>query len=265
MTVLDDILAHKRREVRARRRAHGDLDAALQRLGAPAPRGFAQALRRRQAASAPAIIAELKKASPSLGVIRADYQPQAIAKGYELAGAACLSVLTDERYFQGSDADLQQVRAAVSIPVLRKEFIVDPYQVLESVALGADCILLIVSALTDGELHRLHREAQHQGLDVLVEVHDAAELARALALQPKMVGINNRNLKTFETNVETTLTLLDLIPQDMMVVTESGLRDPSQVQALLRRGVPAFLIGETFMRAEDPGQALARMLREAAS
>lgn len=264
MTVLDDILAHKRREVRVRRQARGDLASALQRLGAPTPRGFAQALRRRQAAGAPAIIAELKKASPSLGVIRADYQPQAIAKGYERAGAACLSVLTDERYFQGSDAHLQEARAAVSIPVLRKEFIVDPYQLPESVLLGADCILLIVSALSDAELHRLHQEAQHHGLDVLVEVHDDAELARALALQPSMVGINNRNLKTFETNVETTLTLLDLVPDDVLVVSESGLGDPSQVQALLRRGVPAFLIGETFMRAEEPGQALGRMLREVA-
>ena len=258
MTVLDEILTHKRREVRTRRRER-DLNLAWRRLGAPTPRGFMQALRHRQAAGSPAVIAELKKASPSKGVIRADYRPQAIAKSYEQAGAACLSVLTDELYFQGADEHLQQARQAVSIPVLRKEFIVDSYQVLESVVLGADCILLIVSALTDAELHRLHREAGCYGLDVLVEVHDAADLERALAFRPRMVGINNRNLKTFETNVETTLGLLEQVPQDVLVVTESGFHEPRQVQAMLDRGVPAFLVGEAFMRAQDPGAALGEL------
>ena len=225
----------------------------------PPPRGFAAALRRKIATGKPAVIAELKKASPSKGLIRADFDPPTLARSYQDAGAACLSVLTDEKHFQGADEHLRQARAAVALPVLRKEFIIDAYQVTESRALGADCILLIVSALAADELKSLHRQATDLGLDVLVEVHDANELQTALPLNPELIGINNRNLKTFETRIKTTLDLLDQIPKKALVVTESGFHHRHQVQRMRTQGVNAFLVGEAFMRAANPGTALTEL------
>ena len=259
MSQLEAILEHKRREV-AQRKGQRSL-AALQAAAArqAPPRGFVAALRRKIAAGVPAVIAELKRASPSRGLIRADYDPQAIARGYQDAGAACLSVLTDARHFQGADEHLRQARAAVSLPVLRKEFIVDAYQLPESRALGADCILLIASALSADELAALHGQARGFGLDVLIEVHDANELQTALSLNPEAIGVNNRNLKTFETRIETTLDLLGQIPQDVLVVTESGFHEPAQVGRMLAEGVGAFLVGEALMRADDPGAALVEL------
>ncbi len=255
-TVLDEILAHKRKEVEARK---GALPLAALRESAeqlPPPRGFRDALLRKTAAGEAAVIAEIKKASPSKGVIRAEFDPPAIAQGYEAAGAACLSVLTDTKYFQGADAHLQAARSAVSLPVLRKEFILDPYQVYEARSLGADCVLLIVSALEFEELKSLAELAESLGLDVLIEVHDREELEAALSLQPGLVGINNRNLKTFETSLATTFELLDAVPEGVTVVTESGIHRKRDVRAMLDRGVYAFLVGEAFMRAPDPGAAL---------
>ena len=256
MTVLDRIIAHKRDEVAERRRRRGvaELEAAIE---AQFPvRGFAEALDRKVAAGDPAVIAELKKASPSKGLIRANYDPAAIAPQYEAAGAACLSVLTDEAFFQGADQHLQDARQATALPVLRKDFMVDGYQILESRALGADCVLLIVAALDAAQFKALYQQAQALGLDALVEVHDAAELETALQLNPRLVGINNRNLKTFETRLETTLGLLAQIPDGVRVVTESGFHAPGQVRMMRERGVDAFLVGEAFMRADDPGAEL---------
>ena len=256
MTILDRIIAHKREEVaeRRRRRDVGELKAEADRQSAP--RGFADALDRKIAAGLPAVIAEIKKASPSKGLIRANYDPAAIAPQYEAAGAACLSVLTDQAFFQGADQHLQAARQAAALPVLRKDFMVDGYQILESRALGADCVLLIVSALDAAQLKALVQQALALGLDALIEVHDAAELDTALELNPRLVGINNRNLKTFETRLETTLDLLARIPEDVRVVTESGFHEPGQVRLMRERGVGAFLVGEAFMRADDPGAAL---------
>jgi indole-3-glycerol phosphate synthase len=189
-------------------------------------------------------------------VIRPDFRPVDIARSYEAAGAACLSVLTDEKYFQGSDDYLRQIREAVTLPLLRKEFIVDDYQIAESRLIGADCILLIVSALDQSSLENFHRQAVGIGLDVLIEVHDAEELDRALSLGPKLVGINNRNLKTFETSLDNTFRLLDAIPEDVLVVTESGIHTAEDVKAMREHDVHAFLVGEAFMRSEDPGAAL---------
>lgn len=255
-TVLDDILAHKRQEVENRRRT---LPLAVVRESAakqPAPRGFINALKKKTGAGQAAVIAEIKKASPSKGVIREDFDPPALARSYEEAGAACLSVLTDERYFQGGDAHLQGARNAVSLPVLRKDFTVDDYQVFEARALGADCILLIVSALDRARLQTLGELAAELGLDVLMEVHNRRELETALALEPTLVGINNRDLRTFNTSLTTTFELLDAIPEGILIVTESGIHERSQVRAMLERGVHAFLVGEAFMRAPDPGAAL---------
>jgi len=222
----------------------------------PAARGFRAALENRIAADQPAIIAEIKKASPSKGVIRANFDPPAIARRYADCGAACLSVLTDERFFQGSNQDLVAARAAVDLPVLRKDFMIDAWQLHESRALGADAVLLIVAALDDAALRDLGQTAQALGLDVLVEVHDPFELDRALATGATLIGINNRDLRTFETSVETTLRLLPRMPAGVRVVTESGIATHEQVTTLRRQGVNAFLVGETFMRADDPGQAL---------
>ena len=256
MSQLAAILEHKRTEVAQRKAQRPLADIEAQAAEPPPPRGFVAALRRKIAAGKPAVIAELKKASPSKGLIRADYDPPALALGYQDAGASCLSVLTDEKHFQGADEHLRQARAAVSLPVLRKEFIIDAYQVAESRALGADCILLIVSALDADDLESLHQQARALGLEVLVEVHDANELQTALSLNPELIGINNRNLKTFETRIETTLGLLDQIPKDVLVVTESGFHHRHQVQRMRAQGVNAFLVGEALMRAADPGAAL---------
>jgi indole-3-glycerol phosphate synthase len=227
---------------------------------ASSPRDFEGALRAKIAAGESAVIAEIKKASPSKGVLRVDFDPPAIAASYERGGAACLSVLTDRPYFQGAPEFLTAARAACTLPALRKDFIVDEYQIAESRAFGADAILLIVAALDNDRLAALESCAGDFGMAVLVEVHDATELDRALQLATKLVGINNRNLRTFEVSLATTLDLLPQIPEDRLVITESGIRSPVEVAVMRAHGVQAFLVGEAFMRAEDPGAALATLL-----
>ena len=258
-TILENIVARKYEEVKENR-AKVSLDE-LQRLAASAdaPRGFAQALRTRAATQQPAVIAEVKKASPSKGVIRENFNPAEIAASYRQGGAACLSVLTDIDFFQGSPDYLKQARAACDLPVIRKDFLVDPYQVVEARAMGADCVLLIVASLEDGQMAELNAAAVEQGLDVLVEVHDAAELERALQLDTPLVGVNNRNLHNFEVSLNTTLELLPQIPADRLAVTESGILTRDDVQLMLDNGVYSFLVGEAFMRAEDPGAELKRL------
>lgn len=255
--ILQKIVAVKREEVAAARaeRSLADLRADAQALGGV--RDFAGALRAREAAGRPAVIAEVKKASPSKGVLRERFVPAEIAASYERGGAACLSVLTDERFFQGSALYLQQARAACALPVLRKDFIVDPYQVVQARAMGADCILLIAACLDDAQMADLEAEAFALGMAVLVEVHDGAELERALRLKTPLLGINNRNLRTFEVSLETTLGLLPRIPAERLLVTESGILARADVQRMRAAGVGAFLVGEAFMRADDPGRALA--------
>ena len=230
---------------------------------AAAPRGFARAIRAKVAAGRPAVIAELKRASPSKGLLRAQFDPAAIAASYERAGAACLSVLTDRPFFQGAPEYLVAARAACSLPALRKEFIIDEYQVAQSRVLGADAILLIVAALDDARLAALERCAHGYGMDVLVEVHDAAELDRALALSTPLIGINNRNLRTFAVSLHTTIELLARVPGDRVVVTESGIVAQRDVAQMRRHGVHAFLVGEAFMRAPDPGAALTALFGDA--
>ena len=252
MTILAEILAHKVREVAERRARRSLADVRSAAEAAPPARGFADALRGRR----PGVIAEIKKASPSQGVIRPHFEPVEIARAYEDAGAACLSVLTDERYFQGQDAYLVAARDATALPALRKDFVVDAYQVFEARALGADCILLIVSALDADRLRQFDALARELGMDVLIEVHDADELDTALTLTPALLGINNRDLKTFEISLDTTLALLPAIPESVTVVTESGIHSREDVQRMRRAGVEAFLVGEAFMRDPDPGVAL---------
>lgn len=257
--ILQRIVAVKREEVAA---ASASRDLASLRTEAEArrdSRGFAAALRAKIAAGRPAVIAEVKKASPSKGVIRERFVPAEIAASYAEHGAACLSVLTDESFFQGSVAYLQQARAACSLPVLRKDFMIDSYQVYEARAMGADCILLIAACLDDAEMADLEACAMSLGMDVLVEVHDAGELDRALRLKTPLVGINNRNLRSFEVSLDTTLGLLPQVPADRVLVTESGIVGPADVQRMRAHHVNAFLVGEAFMRAEDPGQALATL------
>ncbi|HIP53651.1 MAG TPA: indole-3-glycerol phosphate synthase TrpC [Chromatiales bacterium] len=257
--ILKKIVRRKREEVaeRLRRRPLADVAAAAER--ASAPRGFADALERRIAAGQAGVIAEIKKASPSKGVLREDFRPAEIARSYERGGAACLSVLTDVDFFQGSDACLREARAACGLPVIRKDFIIDPYQVQEARALDADCILLIVACLDDDRLRGLNDLAHELGMDVLIEVHDGEELERALRVENRLIGINNRNLRTFEVSLETTLRLLDRIPADRRVVTESGIHAREDVALMRENGVEAFLVGEAFMRAEDPGARLAEL------
>jgi len=253
VTILDRIVAAKRADLAA-------LDAsAIQRnaRAAPPPRDFVGALRGRQ----PAVIAEVKRASPSRGVLREDFDPVAIAKSYERGGAACLSVLTDREFFQGSGEDLVAARGACALPVLRKDFVIDPLQVAESRALGADAILLIAACLEDRAMRELEAAALDLGMAVLVEVHDAAELARALKLRTPLLGINNRDLRTFETRLETTLDLLPRIPPERLVITESGILSRAHVERMRDAGVQAFLVGEAFMRAPDPGGALRELFR----
>jgi indole-3-glycerol phosphate synthase len=245
----------------AERRRRVGLDE-LERLAAAAdaPRGFARALIEQAGQKKPAVIAEIKKASPSKGVIREQFEPAEIAVSYEKGGATCLSVLTDIDFFQGADAYLQQARAACALPVIRKDFLIDPYQVVEARALGADCILLIVSALDDVRMAELAATAKQVGLDVLVEVHDGDELERALAtLDTPLIGVNNRNLHTFEVSLETTLDLLPRIPRDRLAITESGVLNRADVDLMKINEVYAFLVGEAFMRAELPGQELQRL------
>ncbi len=260
--ILDRIVDTKRREVAAAIRQVSLQDIETAARAASLPRDFVGALRRRLDQGLPAVIAEVKKASPSKGVLREDFRPAEIALSYERHGAACLSVLTDHDYFQGGPEALQAARAACSLPVLRKDFIVEPYQVYETRAMGADALLLIVAALTQSEMVALSRLAQSLGLAVLVEAHDGAELTRALALETPLIGINNRNLKTFETHLETTLQLRKQVPVDRIVITESGIASVDDVAKMRSHGVHAFLVGEAFMRAPDPGAALARLFAD---
>ena len=257
--ILDAILARKREEVAARGARVPLAEVIARAAAADAPRGFADAIAARVAAGSPAVIAEVKKASPSKGLIRPDFDPVAIARSYAAGGAACLSVLTDVDFFQGSDAYLQQARAACALPVLRKDFTIAPYQVYEARALGADCILLIVAALEDARLAELTAMALDLGMDVLVEVHDIDELERAIQVPAPLLGINNRNLRSFEVSLDTTLALRDAVPRDRILVTESGIATPADVQRMRAAGVDAFLVGEAFMREPDPGAGLQRL------
>ena len=257
--ILNRILARKVAEI-AERRAREPLANLVARSADMAPtRGFAAALETKLAAGQPGVIAEVKKASPSQGVIRADFDPAAIARSYAAAGAACLSVLTDRDFFQGDEAYLQLARDACALPVLRKDFTIDAYQVHEARAIGADAILLIVAALNDDDLLELALLAAELDLDVLVEVHDEAELARALEIPAPLIGINNRNLRTFETSLDTTLRMRDRVGDDRVLVTESGIHTPGDVARMRAAGIGAFLVGEAFMRAKDPGAELARL------
>ena len=253
--ILAEIVAHKRNEVAFRRGVRPLGDVRRDAEAASAARGFAEAIK----ASDPAVIAEIKRASPSEGVIRTEFDPADIATSYEGAGATCLSVLTDERYFMGCDRHLEVTRNVTTLPALRKDFIVDHYQVYESRALGADCMLLIAAALDDGQLGDLAQLGDEVGLDVLVEVHDGRELDAALDLGARLVGINNRDLSTFTTNLDTTIDLLSVIPDAVTVVTESGIHTPDDVRRLRDAGVHAFLVGTAFMREGDPGRALQRL------
>ena len=254
--ILQRILQRKQEEISDRRGKRPETDLRDLVAGQDAPRGFVQALRDKNALGQPAVIAEIKKASPSKGVIRENFYPADIARSYQSGGAACLSVLTDRDFFQGHEDYLQQARAACELPVIRKDFIVDPYQVIEARAIGADCILLIVAALDDARMSDLFLQAGELGMDVLVEVHDGEELERALRLNLDLVGINNRNLRTFETSLSTTIDLLPSIPDGVTVVTESGILARQDVELMQENQVNTFLVGEAFMRAEDPGQAL---------
>nr|WP_239482226.1 indole-3-glycerol phosphate synthase TrpC [Pseudomonas insulae] len=257
---MENILARKVEEVRERSAALalGELERLAR--GADAPRGFAAALQAQAKRKQPAVIAEVKKASPSKGVLREHFVPADIARSYEEGGATCLSVLTDIDFFQGADAYLQEARAACKLPVIRKDFMIDPYQIVEARALGADCVLLIVSALADAQMAELAAVAKDFNLDVLVEVHDGVELERALnTLDTPLVGINNRNLHTFEVSLETTLDLLPRIPRDRMVVTESGIMNRADVELMEISEVYGFLVGEAFMRADNPGGELQRL------
>jgi indole-3-glycerol phosphate synthase len=258
--ILTRILAVKREEIAAAQRERSLAAVRTAAEAAPAPRDFVGALRGAIAAGRPAVIAEIKKASPSKGILRADFDPAAIARAYAANGGACLSVLTDRQFFQGAPEHLAAARAASGLPALRKDFTIDPYQVYEARALGADCILLIAAALDTERMRELEAVAHGLGMAVLVEVHDADELDRALALATPLVGVNNRDLRTFETRLDTTLALLPRMPRDRLVVTESGIRTPEDVAFMRRHGVEAFLVGEAFMRSPDPGAALAGLL-----
>lgn len=259
-TVLEKILARKAEEVAERRARVSLAELEAQLRSTDAPRGFAAALQERIKRKEPAVIAEVKKASPSKGVLREEFLPAQIAQSYEAGGATCLSVLTDVDFFQGADVYLQQARAACALPVLRKDFMIDPYQIVESRVLGADCVLLIAAALDDGRMKELAAVARQANLDVLVEVHDGEELERALAtLDTPLIGINNRNLHTFEVDLETTLDLLPRIPRERLMVTESGILNRADVELMEVSEVRAFLVGEAFMRAEEPGVELKRL------
>ena len=257
--ILQRIVARKAEEIAERSAAVPLATLESRAAAADPPRGFAAALRTKVDAGHAAVVAEIKKASPSKGVLREDFEPAQIARSYAAGGAACLSVLTDVDFFQGSDAYLQAARAACDLPVIRKDFIVDPYQVVEARAIGADCILLIAACLDDAELHGLNDLAHSLGMDVLIEVHDADELSRVLATTNLLVGINNRNLRTFEVCLDTTLDLLDMIPDDRLVITESGILGPNDVALMRAHAVHGFLVGEAFMRAADPGARLAEL------
>ena len=257
--ILNQIVARKREEIAERQRITS-IDQLKQQLQtAPPLRGFVDALRNKINAGHAGVIAEIKKASPSRGVIRADFHPAEIARSYEQGGAACLSVLTDIDFFQGADRYLIEAREACALPVIRKDFIIDPYQIYEARTMGADCFLLIVACLSDQQLADLTALGQELGMDILVEVHDLAELQRALPLDLPLVGINNRNLRTFETSLQTTIELLDQIPAGRTVITESGIHTMEDVALMRHHHVNGFLVGEAFMRAEEPGAQLAHL------
>ena len=257
--ILKKILARKGEEISERSAATPLTQLREQIDSTDPPRGFLEAIKSKISSGESAVIAEIKKASPSKGVLREAFDPAEIAKSYENHGATCLSVLTDADFFQGSEQYLKQARSCCQIPVLRKDFMIDPYQIYESRAIGADCILLIVAALTDAQLSELSSLAKELEMDVLVEVHDAEELERALMLEATLIGVNNRNLRTFETRLETTIDLLAGIPKDRIVVTESGIHTPDDVERMRQQGINAFLVGESFMRADDPGKKLAEL------
>ncbi|MEX0960573.1 MAG: indole-3-glycerol phosphate synthase TrpC [Burkholderiales bacterium] len=257
--ILEKILSVKREEIAAAQKLKPLAELRAEAEAAIPPRDFLGAMRARVEAGKPAVIAEIKKASPSKGVLREKFDPAQIARSYAKQGATCLSVLTDVQFFQGRPAFLTQAREACELPVLRKDFMIDPYQVYEARAMGADCILLIVAALEDAQMAELEAAALKLGMAVLVEVHDAPELDRALRLSTPLLGINNRNLRTFETKLETTLDLLPGIPEEKLVITESGVLQPADVARMRDAGVNAFLVGEAFMRAADPGAELARL------
>lgn len=254
--ILARILETKKTEVATARQMRSEADLLREAKSRKDVRGFTQALKNRLAQGQPAVIAEIKRASPSRGIIRQDFNPAEIATSYAAHGASCLSVLTDVQFFQGSSDYLRQARAACTLPVLRKDFMVDPYQIINARALGADCILLIAAALDRHQLREFEAVAIDLDMDVLVEVHDRHELDIALELQTPLIGINNRDLRSFETTLDTTLGLLPHIPQDRIVITESGILAPEDVRLMRDHDVNAFLVGEAFMRAPDPGEAL---------
>jgi len=255
-TILNKIIQRKREEIRNGIQSLSLDEARIKARDCPPTRGFADKLIARASSGKAAVIAELKKASPSKGVIREHFEPAKIAKSYENAGAACLSILTDIDFFQGSPAYLQEAREAISIPVLRKDFMIDAWQIYESRLMGADCILLIVSALSDAELTDFNGIAQELDMSVLVEVHDGDELERALHIKGALLGINNRNLHTFEVSLENTFELLPRVPDNRLVITESGINSKDDVNAMMAKHVNSFLVGEAFMRQDDPGQGL---------
>ena len=257
--ILKKIVDRKLEEIAARKECITEAGLQYKIKTASAPRGFVDAIAAKINAGKAGVISEIKKASPSKGVLREDFRPADIARSYEKGGAACLSVLTDIDFFQGSDEYLQQARAACSLPVIRKDFIVDTYQVYEARAIGADCILLIVACLEDEQMKTLNDLAHELGMDVLVEVHDEEELQRALQLNNRLIGINNRNLKTFEVSLDTTLRMLEQIPKTSIVVTESGIHSKEDVKLMRDHQVNAFLVGEAFMRAAEPGEKLSEL------
>jgi indole-3-glycerol phosphate synthase len=257
--ILNKIIATKHEEIAAAMAVKPLATLEIEAAAQPAPRDFVGAIQHKLSCGQPAIIAEIKKASPSKGVIRPDFHPAEIARSYEKHGATCLSVLTDRQYFQGAPEYLQAARAACALPVLRKDFMVDRYQVLEARAMGADCILLIAAALSLPQMQELEAQAHSYGMAVLVEVHNGEELDAALQLKTPLLGINNRNLRTFEVTLDTTLGLLTRIPADRIVVTESGIVTAEDVALMRRHQVNAFLVGEAFMRAPEPGEELARL------
>ncbi|MBA1446696.1 MAG: indole-3-glycerol phosphate synthase TrpC [Chromatiales bacterium] len=257
--ILKKIVLRKQEEI-AERSARISLQALRSKLDAAEPcRGFADAIAARIATGGAGVIAEIKRASPSKGLLREDFRPAEIARSYAEGGAACLSVLTDIDFFQGSDEYLKQARSACDLPVIRKDFFIDPYQVYEARAMGADCILLIVACLEDGQMRGLNDLAHELGMDVLIEVHDEPELERALKVENRLIGINNRNLRTFEVSLDTSLRMLERIPDDRILVTESGIHTRDDVALMRSNGVDAFLVGEAFMRADDPGEKLAEL------
>ncbi|WP_330924837.1 indole-3-glycerol phosphate synthase TrpC [Candidatus Sororendozoicomonas aggregata] len=261
-TILNTIITRKQEEVAFGQRKLPLTEARARAADCAPARGFAQSLTARVAASKAAVIAEVKKASPSKGVIRENFDPASIAASYEQAGATCLSVLTDQDFFQGHAQYLRQARAATSLPVLRKDFVIDPWQLYEARLMGADCILLIVSALSDGQLRDFNGIAQELGISVLVEVHGAEELTRALPLPDALLGINNRNLHTFEVSLDNTFSLLPAIPEGRLVITESGIHRQNDVKAMIDHNIRCFLVGEAFMREPEPGEGLQRLFSD---